>query len=131
MSSTLCYWTYYFALKLFDDDDDEYGIGLGTLREISILRLLRAENAHPNIVEIHDVQTAFGEDVEEWPVFSFGAIATNCRVATCCRTGDCKQKLAASKSLVPFVENPHRFSHKFVSSSRHTANGSSSILGCY
>jgi serine/threonine protein kinase len=57
-----------FALKLFDDDDendDAYGIGLGTLREISVLRLLRGENAHPNIVEIHDVQTSFGEDVDE------------------------------------------------------------------
>ncbi|KAG7354909.1 serine/threonine protein kinase [Nitzschia inconspicua] len=57
-----------WALKVFDDDDeddDEDGIGgisLGALREISILRILRKDNAHPNIIAIHDVQTAFGED---------------------------------------------------------------------
>jgi eukaryotic-like serine/threonine-protein kinase len=57
-----------FALKVFADDadeDDEDGIGgipLGALREISILRILRESNAHPNIIAIHDVQTTFGED---------------------------------------------------------------------
>jgi serine/threonine protein kinase len=57
-----------FALKLFmeDDDDDkeekEPDISLGALREISILRLLRGENAHPNIIQIHDVQTDFVDE---------------------------------------------------------------------
>lgn len=62
-----------YAMKLFDDDeedeDDEdssdYGINLGALREISILRLLKEENAHSNIIEIHDVQTSFGEEDDE------------------------------------------------------------------
>lgn len=63
-----------FALKLFledneDDDDDEenedVGISLGALREISILRLLRHENSHPNIITMHDIQTGFGEDADD------------------------------------------------------------------
>ena len=58
-----------FALKLFledddDDDDDEkdVSLSLGALREISVLRLFRHENAHPNIVAIHDVQTGFSDE---------------------------------------------------------------------
>lgn len=56
-----------WALKVFDEneeneDDDVGGISLGALREVSILRILRERNAHPNIIAIHDVQTAFGED---------------------------------------------------------------------
>jgi serine/threonine protein kinase len=54
-----------FALKLFMEDDEEEkepDISLGALREISILRLLRGENAHPNIIQIHDVQTDFVEE---------------------------------------------------------------------
>jgi serine/threonine protein kinase len=59
-----------WALKVFDDEEDDEdeeeagvgGISLGALREISILRILREDNAHPNIIAIHDVQTAFGED---------------------------------------------------------------------
>lgn len=55
-----------FALKLFEDDDEdeeeEVGLSLGALREISALRLFRHENAHPHIIEIHDIQTAFGEE---------------------------------------------------------------------
>lgn len=53
-----------FALKMFDQDEDEVGIALGALREISILRLFKGSNAHPNIIEMHDVQTGFGEDTE-------------------------------------------------------------------
>jgi serine/threonine protein kinase len=70
-----------FALKLFDDDsdssDDDYStedddsdeedyeseatcpyntLELGALREISLLRLLRGENAHPNVIAISDVK---------------------------------------------------------------------------
>jgi serine/threonine protein kinase len=56
------------ALKLFvdeeEDDKDESGVSLGALREISILRLFRGENAHPNIIQIHDIQTEFVDDEE-------------------------------------------------------------------
>lgn len=53
-----------YALKLFledeDDDDEEEeeegGINLGALREISILRLLRHDNGHENIVPLVDVK---------------------------------------------------------------------------
>jgi serine/threonine protein kinase len=45
-----------------DEEEKEPDISLGALREISILRLLRGENAHPNIIQIHDVQTDFVEE---------------------------------------------------------------------
>lgn len=81
-----------YAMKLFDDDvddDDEsgddsnYGLPLGTLREISVLRLLREENSHPNVIAIHDVQTSFGEEDDEvlgvyamaMPLFNEGSLA--------------------------------------------------------
>jgi serine/threonine protein kinase len=80
-----------FALKLFDEDDSEYEgseeesyyedddnssnnddedpcaslLDLGALREISILRLLRHDNAHPNIISIHDVKQAHDMDAEK------------------------------------------------------------------
>ena len=46
------------------DEEKEIGgasprtLQLGTLREISILRILRHENAHPNIIIIHDIKQA-------------------------------------------------------------------------
>ena len=40
------------ALKVFEADEDYDTMELGTLREISILRILRADNGHPNIVSI-------------------------------------------------------------------------------
>jgi len=72
-----------FALKLFmedsddeveeDDDEEEeskscdtneYGtMDLSAQREISILRLLRDENSHTNIINIHDIKTV--NDCEE------------------------------------------------------------------
>ena len=80
-----------YAMKLFDDDEEDeedvdssdYGINLGALREISILRLLKEENSHPNVIEIHDVQTAFGEEDDEevgvyamaMPLFPDGSLA--------------------------------------------------------
>ena len=66
-----------FALKLFEEDEEDeddadadadadVGMSLGALREISVLRFFRLGNAHPNIIEIHDVQTAdFDEDEGE------------------------------------------------------------------
>jgi hypothetical protein len=59
-----------FALKLFestDEEEDEPEVSLGALQEIiSILRLLKGQNVHPNIIEIiDDVQTGFENDGEE------------------------------------------------------------------
>jgi serine/threonine protein kinase len=66
-----------FALKLFeeDDDDDEVGMPLGALREISVLRLLRGQNEHPNIIAMHDVQTGFYDDGEEGGAGTEGYLA--------------------------------------------------------
>ena len=49
------------ALKVFEADEDHDTMELGTLREVSILRILRGENAHPNIVQLIDIQEA-GEE---------------------------------------------------------------------
>mmetsp|Transcript_23132 Transcript_23132/g.38112 ORF Transcript_23132/g.38112 Transcript_23132/m.38112 type:complete len:438 (-) Transcript_23132:64-1377(-) len=43
------------ALKMFDCDESNETLELGTLRELSILRLLRGSNGHPNIVEMVDI----------------------------------------------------------------------------
>jgi len=48
------------ALKVFEAEEDET-LELGTMREISILRILRGSNTHPNIVELLDIQDA-GEE---------------------------------------------------------------------
>eukprot|EP00956_Cyclotella_meneghiniana_P031278 scaffold81739_cov67-Cyclotella_meneghiniana.AAC.6 len=50
------------ALKVFDPDEDNDTMELGTLREISILRILRGDNGHPNVVEMVDIQTPGEED---------------------------------------------------------------------
>mmetsp|Transcript_29483 Transcript_29483/g.54028 ORF Transcript_29483/g.54028 Transcript_29483/m.54028 type:complete len:469 (-) Transcript_29483:292-1698(-) len=69
-----------FAMKIFvdDEEDDEeeesHGIDLGALREISVLRFLRGENAHPNIVEIADVKGSDVDDGEE----DYGAGTEGC-----------------------------------------------------
>ena len=49
------------ALKSFEADEDHDTMALGTLREVSILRILRHDNAHPNIVQMIDIQEA-GEE---------------------------------------------------------------------
>eukprot|EP00581_Thalassiosira_minuscula_P005653 CAMPEP_0183740904 /NCGR_PEP_ID=MMETSP0737-20130205/60800_1 /TAXON_ID=385413 /ORGANISM="Thalassiosira miniscula, Strain CCMP1093" /LENGTH=174 /DNA_ID=CAMNT_0025976075 /DNA_START=19 /DNA_END=540 /DNA_ORIENTATION=+ len=49
------------ALKVFEADEEHDTMELGTLREVSILRILRCDNAHPNIVELIDIQEA-GEE---------------------------------------------------------------------
>jgi hypothetical protein len=38
------------ALKVFEADEDYDTMELGTLREVSILRILRGDNGHPNVV---------------------------------------------------------------------------------
>ncbi len=49
------------ALKVFEADEDHDTMELGTLREVSILRILRCANSHPNIVQLIDIQVA-GEE---------------------------------------------------------------------
>lgn len=49
------------ALKSFDADEDHETMELGTLREVSILRILRGQNTHPNVVHLIDIQEA-GEE---------------------------------------------------------------------
>lgn len=46
------------AFKMFVKDDENEPMDLGALREISCLRLLRHENAHPNIIAMVDVQAS-------------------------------------------------------------------------
>jgi serine/threonine protein kinase len=72
-----------FAMKLFerddggDEEDGEYQVpkpvDLGALREISCLRLFRGENRHENIIELHDVQTDWTQEIE-----STGAGTSGC-----------------------------------------------------
>eukprot|EP00985_Skeletonema_marinoi_P029517 scaffold28069_cov73-Skeletonema_marinoi.AAC.1 len=50
------------ALKIFECDEGNETLELGTLRELSILRLLRGSNSHPNIVEMVDVMEPGGEE---------------------------------------------------------------------
>ena len=66
-----------YALKLFleEDDDEEDGMDLGAMREISILRLLREQNGHENIVQMVDVKNP--EDFEEEDLGA-GTIALQC-----------------------------------------------------
>ncbi|KAL9181396.1 hypothetical protein ACHAXT_010201 [Thalassiosira profunda] len=49
------------ALKIFEADEDHDTLELGTMREISILRVLRGPNSHPNVVQMVDIQEA-GEE---------------------------------------------------------------------
>ena len=50
------------ALKIFECYESNETLELGTLRELSILRLLRGSNSHPNIVEMVDVMEPGGEE---------------------------------------------------------------------
>jgi serine/threonine protein kinase len=71
-----------YALKLFledEDSDDEVeedgGIDLGALREISILRLLRHDNGHENIVPMVDVKGPEMEGDEDYGAGTSGVHA--------------------------------------------------------
>ena len=46
------------ALKIFEEDEDDETLDLSTLRELSILRVLRNGNGHPGIIPMIDVQAA-------------------------------------------------------------------------
>ena len=71
-----------FALKLFFDDDDDNsdegysnvdsGTDLGALREISILRILRHENKHENIIEMADVKMPAIDEIESGEYDDYG-----------------------------------------------------------
>ena len=58
-----------FAMKLFLDDEEEDNedetLNVGALLELSALRLIRDENKHPNIIQLHDVKTAEEDDDED------------------------------------------------------------------
>ena len=43
-----------FALKTFEENEEDGSIDIGTLREMSILRLLREDLAHTGIIQAHD-----------------------------------------------------------------------------
>ena len=70
-----------FDMKLFEPDDDEdsedTSLEVGALLEISILRLLRDGNGHPNIVQMADVRGAEG-DYEEADESEIGAGTSGC-----------------------------------------------------
>ncbi|EJK66014.1 hypothetical protein THAOC_13092 [Thalassiosira oceanica] len=71
-----------FALKSFDPDEDNDTLELGTLREVSILRILREANGHPNIVSLVDVQTEGEEEYSDgsfcmiMPLYSHGDLGS-------------------------------------------------------
>jgi len=44
------------ALKMFENDEDNDTLDSGTLRELSILRLLREGNGHPGLIPMIDIQ---------------------------------------------------------------------------
>ncbi|VEU43788.1 unnamed protein product [Pseudo-nitzschia multistriata] len=107
-----------YAMKLFDEEDEgdgsedseDYGISLGALREISILRFLREENSHPNIIAIHDVQTAFGEEDDEefgtyamaMPLFPDGSLANALSKIT-----TKKQKVEIARGIINAIAYLH------------------------
>jgi serine/threonine protein kinase len=66
-----------YALKLFlkDDNEERSGMDLGALREISILRILRGDNGHSNIVPMVDVKGEFEEDEEDFGAGTGGCVA--------------------------------------------------------
>jgi serine/threonine protein kinase len=122
-----------FALKLFlddsddeeeeehdsDDDDSEYqaagnGMQLGALREISVLRWLRHQNGHENIIQIQDVQTEFNENEDNagagtegylgmaMPLFPLGSLASGLSMLSTKR-----QKLKVAHGLLSAVAFLH------------------------
>ena len=105
-----------YALKMFteddDDDEEEIGIALGALREISILRLFRGQNRHPNIIEMHDVQSGFEEDEEgagtsgvlsmAMPVFPRGNLEDGFTAIT-----NKKQKIEIAHGIINAVAHLH------------------------
>jgi serine/threonine protein kinase len=54
-----------YAIKLFAKEDENDPIDIGALREISCLRLLRQQNAHPNVIALVDVQSSILDEEEE------------------------------------------------------------------
>lgn len=103
-----------YALKMFDQDEEEekeVGISLGALREVSVLRLFRGSNAHPNIIELHDVQTGFEEDegagtsgvmAMAMPVFPRGSLEGSISAIT-----SKKQKIEIAHGVLNAVAHLH------------------------
>ena len=47
------------ALKMFENDEENDTLDSGTLRELSILRLLREANGHPGLIPMIDIQERY------------------------------------------------------------------------
>lgn len=75
------------ALKSFDADEDHDTMELGTLRELSILRILRHENGHANIVQMIDIQQAVAGG-EEGDDNCGGGIGNLCMIMPLYKMGD-------------------------------------------
>ena len=120
-----------YAMKLFiDDDDDEEdttpGMNIGALREISVLRLLRQENAHRNIVEMVDVKVPSdgeheGAGIDEsWlgmamPLYSEGTLGEAVNQG---RLTNRRDKVAIAHGLLSAVAHLHDngFIHRDIKS---------------
>lgn len=107
-----------------DDEDEEEGemhenqlLDIGAIREISILRLLRHDNAHPNIVEIADVKPIECGEEENvgagtdgvlglaMPVYHDGTVATAIDNGSLASK---KDKVAIAHGLLSAVAYLHR-----------------------
>jgi serine/threonine protein kinase len=121
-----------FAMKLFIDEDEEEeqtpGMNIGALREISVLRLFRHENAHKNIVEMVDVKAPSSSECEQegagiddsWlgmamPLYSEGTLGEAIDAG---RLKDRSDKVAIAHGLLSAVAHLHDngFIHRDIKS---------------
>jgi len=86
------------ALKVFEADEDHDTMELGTLREVSILRILRGENAHPNIVQLIDIQGRRGRRLWKWKFVYGHAIVPNGRSQGSGKTGYYRIRIGRTKA---------------------------------
>ena len=60
-----------WALKIFAEDEDDGSFDAATVREVSMLRLLRGANGHANILAVHDIRVADSKVVMAMPRLEF------------------------------------------------------------
>jgi hypothetical protein len=60
-----------WALKIFAEDEDDGSFDASTVREVSMLRLLRGANGHANILAVHDIRVADSKVVMAMPRLEF------------------------------------------------------------
>ena len=60
-----------WALKIFAEDEDDGSFDASTVREVSMLRLLRGANGHANILAVHDIRAADSKVVMAMPRLEF------------------------------------------------------------